>query len=138
MDTRKFATGLYLKAADVQDGMIKQNINVSESDGKFGPKLNIWFLDGNRLSLSGTNVRELHRAYGTDSDSWLDKNVRLAVKDYVNNDGKPGKMIVLTAIDPEVPREERPRLTTSIPQEKPPPKTTNGSPRPDMDDEIPF
>ena len=40
MDTRKFATGLYLKAADVQDGIIKQNINVSESDGKFGPKLN--------------------------------------------------------------------------------------------------
>ena len=66
MDTRKFATGLYLKAADVQDGMIKQIINVSESDGKFGPKLDIWFLDGNRLSLSGTNVGELHRAYGTE------------------------------------------------------------------------
>jgi hypothetical protein len=144
VDVRKYAAGAYLKPTDIEGAVIKRIINVEETDGKFGPKLDAWFEDGSRLSLSGKNVGELMRVYGTDSDSWLDKNVELTVKEYEDRDGKPGKMILLTAIDPEVPREERPKLTaTSPPREKPPPKTAppktvNGNTRADMDDEIPF
>lgn len=135
VDARKFSSGKYLKAAD--DGaVIKRIINAAQND-RYG-RLDVWFEDGTRLSLSGRNNDELIRAYSWQTDLWLDKRVQLTVEDYVNNDGKPGKMIVLAAADPEVPREERPKPTTSVLQEKPPPKTGNGSPRPDMDDEIPF
>ena len=48
-------------------------------------------------------------------------------------------MIVLTATDPEVPREQRPKLTTlTPPPREPPPPKRNGRTRDDMDDEIPF
>jgi hypothetical protein len=139
VDVRKYAAGAYLKPADVEGTLIKRIINVEETEGKFGAKLDAWFEDGSRLSLSGKNVGELMRAYGTDSDSWLDKSVQLTVGDYEDRDGKPGKMILLAAIDPEVPRDQRPKLTAiSTPQEVPPAKAVNGSTRADMDDEIPF
>ena len=139
MDTRKYLiAGSYLKAADVVDGTIKQIINVQEND-RYG-KLDLWFLDGSRLGLSNQkNLGELHRAYGTDSDSWLGKNVRLTVKPYVDNNGNPGKTIELTAVDPEIPLDQRPKLTTlSPPQEKPAPKPKNGGKHDDMDDKIPW
>jgi hypothetical protein len=56
--------------------VIKWIINVEDTEGKFGPKLDAWFEDGSRLSLSGKNVGELMRMYGTNSDLWLDKNVQ--------------------------------------------------------------
>ena len=140
VDLRKYAAGAYLKPADVEASVIKRIINVEETEGKFGPKLDAWFEDGSRLSLSGKNVGELMRMYGTNSDLWLDKNVQLTVGEYETRDGNIGKMILLAAIDPEVPREQRPKLTTVTPppREPPPPKTVNGSTRADMDDEIPF
>ena len=145
IDTRKYGVGAYLKAADIDGTVVKRIINVTENEGKFGPQLDLWFEDGTRISLfpGSKNVRELQRAYGMESDLWLDKAVGLAAEDYVNNDGNPAKRFVLTAVDPEVPREERPKLTTSVPQEKPrpkeepPPKKANGNKRSDMDDEIP-
>jgi hypothetical protein len=139
VDVRKYAAGAYLKPDNVNGTVTKRIINVAETEGKFGPKLDAWFEDGSRLSLSGTNVGELMRVYGTESDSWLDKSVQLTVKDYEDRDGKPGKMILLSAIDPEVPRDQRPKLTAVTPPPKETsPKTANGSTRADMDDEIPF
>ena len=139
--------GAYLKAADIDGAVIKRIINVTENtEGKYGPKLDVWFEDGFRLSLSATNVRELQRAYSMDSDLWLDKAVKLTTKEYTNNEGNSALTIVLTAIDSEVPRDQRPKLTTISPprnpppkEELPPPKTGNGGhARRDMDDEIPF
>jgi hypothetical protein len=143
VDVRKYAAGAYLKPADVEEAggsMTRQIINAEETEGKFGPKLDLWFLDGTKLSLSGKNVGELMRVYGTDSDNWLEKIVELHVEEFENRNGNAGKMIVLTATDPEVPREQRPKLVaTSRPREMPPPKkAVNGSTRDDMDDEIPF
>ena len=142
VDARKYAAGAYLKPADVEEAggaMTRQIINAEETEGKFGPKLDLWFLDGTKLSLSGKNVGELMRVYGTDSDDWLEKTVELHVEEFENRDGNTGKMIVLTATDPEVPREQRPRLTTlTPPPREPAPPKRNGSTRDDMDDEIPF
>ena len=142
VDVRKYAAGAYLKPADVEEAggtMTRQIINAEETEGKFGPKLDLWFLDGTKLSLSGKNVGELMRVYGTDSDDWLEKTVELHVEEFENRNGNTGKMIVLTATDPEVPREQRPKLTTlTPPPREPPPPKRNGSTRDDMDDEIPF
>jgi hypothetical protein len=141
VDVRKYAAGAYLKAADVEEAggtMTRQIINAEETEGKFGPKLDLWFLDGTKLSLSGKNVGELMRVYGTDSDDWLEKTVELHVEEFENRDGNTGKMIALTATDPEVPREQRPKLTTLTPPPREPPPKRNGRTRDDMDDEIPF
>ena len=141
VDVRKYAAGAYLKPADVEGAVTKRIINVEETEGKFGPKLDAWFEDGSRLSLSGKNVGELMRTYGTDSDLWLDKNVELTVGDYEDRAGNPGKMILLAAIDPEVPREQRPKLTATSPsREKPPAEKSGGGGKrsDDMDDQIPF
>ena len=85
VDVRKYAAGAYLKPADVEASVIKRIINVKETEGKFGPKLDAWFEDGSRLSLSGENVGELMRMYGTNSDLWLDKNVQLTVRGIRNS-----------------------------------------------------
>ena len=71
----------------MEASVIKRIINVEETEGKFGPKLDAWFEDGSRLSLSGKNVGELMRMYGTNSDLWLDKNVQLTVGEYETRDG---------------------------------------------------
>jgi hypothetical protein len=56
------------------------------------------------------------------------------VGEYETRDGNIGKMILLVAIDPEVPREQRPKLTTvTPPPREPPPPKRNGSTRDDMD-----
>lgn len=140
VDARKFATGQYIRAADISGTVVKRIVNVAESDGKFGPKLDVWFEDSARMSLSGRNTGELMRCYGVETDLWLDKQVQLTVEDYEDRDGKPGKMIILTPIDPEVPHDQRPKLTVMSPPQEPlpPPKKGNGNTRGDMDDEIPF
>src|SRR5271167_4928285 len=123
MDTRKYAAGQYLKPADVEaEGtMCKRIVNVAEVDGKFGPKLDVWFDDSTRISLSGKTLGELHRAYGTDSDDWLDKHVELSVGEYLNRDGNTAKMILLAAVDPDIPLQDRPKLTASVEPAKPTP-----------------
>ena len=141
VDVRKYAAGTYLKPADVEEAggtMTKQIINAEESEGKFGAKLDLWFLDGSKISLSGKNVGELMRVYGTDSDDWLEKTVELHVKEYEDRDGKAGKMIVLTAIDDPIPPEQRTPITSSVEPATKPKPAPKESPKREMDDEIPF
>jgi hypothetical protein len=144
VDVRKYASGAYLKPADLDgDGPVeKRIINVAETEGKFGPKLDLWFDDGARLSLSGKNVGELMRAYGTDSDLWLDRNVELHVEEFEDRAGETKQMIVLVGIDPVVPPAERPKLTPLPPKPKedktPAAKPVSSNQRADRDDEIPF
>jgi hypothetical protein len=137
VDVRKYAAGMYLKPADLEGRVIKRIINVTETEGKYGPKLDLWFEDGSRLSLSGKNVGELMRVYGTDSDLWLNKNIELSVGQFENRDGNTGQMILVAGIDAEVPQHERPKLA---PISTPPKPTSSksGNTRADMDDEIPF
>ena len=82
VDVRKYAAGGYCRSPPTwkKGTVIKRIINVEETDGKFGPKLDAWFEDGkkSRLSLSGKNVGELMRVYGTRTSEFIvDKNVQL-------------------------------------------------------------
>jgi len=116
MDMSKYMGNVFLKVDDVKaSGPIQVRIT-DISEGRFG-KPDLTFHDRTQLSLNVTNVRVLVRAYGMDSDDWLDKEVELEVGE-IQYQGKPQDIILLKPISPPI-------------ENKAPPK-------PDLDDEIPF
>ena len=116
MDMAKYFGCVFLKVEDIRvSGPIRVRIT-DVSEGQFG-KPDLTFHDRTQLSLNVTNVRVLVRAYGMDSDDWLDKEVELEVGE-IQYQGKPQDIILLKPISPPI-------------ENKAPPK-------PDLDDEIPF
>lgn len=81
-------------------------------------KPDLTFDDNTRLSVNTTNVRTLARAYGVESDDWIDKQVELVIGE-IKYDGKMNEAILVKPISPPI-------------ENKAPPK------KPDFDDEIPF
>jgi hypothetical protein len=75
MDMRKFSGEHFVKVADVKDGPIQGQIAVVK-EGKYD-KANIVLESGDVLSLNATNSQTLMRAYGTDSDYWIGKQIEL-------------------------------------------------------------
>ena len=101
-------------------------------EGKFD-KPDLVFDDGTRLTLNVTNTRILARAYGTDSASWIDKEIELNVGE-TKYQGKPQELILIKPISPPVDKK-------ALPSAPPAPATKAAlaeSQRGDMDDEIPF
>ena len=116
MHMGKYLGSVFLKVEGMRaSGPIRVRIT-GVSEGRFG-KPDLTFHDRTQLSLNVTNVRVLVRAYGMDSDDWLDKEVELEVGE-IQYQGKPQDIILLKPISPPI-------------ENKAPPK-------PDLDDEIPF
>jgi hypothetical protein len=116
MDMRKYIWNVFLKVDDVKaSGPIRVRIT-HVSEGRFG-KPDLTFHDRTQLSLNATNGRVLARAYGMNSDDWLDKEIELKVGD-IQYEGKHQEIILLKPISPPI-------------KHKPPPK-------PDFDDVTPF
>jgi hypothetical protein len=103
----------------VKGGPIRARI-VRVDLGKYN-KPDIVFDDGNILSGNATNVRTLCRAYGSESEGWLDKEIELTVGE-IEFKGEMQAAIIVNPISP-----------SSKPKAKAKAKAGGG-----MDDEVPF
>jgi|SRR5262249_6693852 len=121
MDMSKYVGGLFLKVEDIKaNGPVRVRI-ADVREGKF-EKPDLTFDDGTRLSVNATNGRALARAYGFESDDWVDKEVELVVGE-LEYQGKAQEAILIKPITPPL-------------EKKTPPKHNNSGD--DMSDEIPF
>jgi hypothetical protein len=128
VDMSKYAGGTFLKVADLKDqGPFKAKIIDIEIGEKFG-KPNMTLSEGSILSLNATNVGTLIRAYGSDSDDWLNKEIEL----YVGECEYKDKMVDTILIKPISPSPETKKVVNKSAMKKKP-----GS-GPGMDDAIPF
>lgn len=76
MDMRKFSgSGTFVKCADVRSGPLQEKI-AGVVIGKFD-KPDVIFQSGAKLSVNATNNRTLVRAFGVDSEDWIDQVVEL-------------------------------------------------------------
>jgi len=118
MDVSKYVSSVFLKVGDIKANGPTQVKIIDVVEGRYG-KLDLHFDDGTCLSCNATNGRALAKAYGFNSDDWIDKDVELVVGEIMYQ-GKPQEAILVKPISP--PSENK----------KPP---TRGD---DMDDEIPY
>jgi hypothetical protein len=75
MDMKKHAGGRFIKLADVRDGALCMQI-AAVNEGQY-EKPDVVFETGETLSLNATNTRTLMRAYGSESDAWIGKEIEL-------------------------------------------------------------
>ena len=101
MDMSEYAGSRFLKVQDVKGGAIRARI-IKVDVGKY-EKPNIHFDDATILSGNATNVRTLCRAYGNDSDGWLDKEIELTLGT-IEYQGEDQEAIVVNPISPPEPK----------------------------------
>jgi hypothetical protein len=107
MDISKYIGGLFLKVVDIKtNGPVRVKI-VDVSEGRYD-KPDLTFDDGTRLSCNATNGRTLARAYGFDSDDWIDKEVELVVGE-IQYQGKPQEAILINPISPPIENKAPPK-----------------------------
>jgi len=117
MDVSKYVGSVFLKVEDIKASGPQQVTIVDVRQGQYG-KPDLMFDDGTRLGCNVTNGRALAKAYGFDSDDWVDKEVELVVGE-IEYQGKPQESILVKPISPPV-------------ENKAPPK------RDEPNDEVPF
>jgi hypothetical protein len=77
---RKYASTEYLKAATLGDEeRIKTIAGVIDASASSYDKPTLIFKSGARMSLNKTNTGELCRVFGEDSESWIEKTVKIYV-----------------------------------------------------------
>jgi hypothetical protein len=101
---RKFAGESFIRVDDVHAGPLPERI-VGVRDGKFD-RPDVIFESGEILSLNTTNTRTLMKAYGPDSNSWVDKDVELTLGS-VEYQGKQQESVVVKPISPPIDRADR-------------------------------
>jgi hypothetical protein len=106
MDMSKFSGAAFLKVGDVKvNGPIRVVIADIEL-GKYG-KPDVSFNDGTKLSLNATNNKILCRAYGTESDGWIGKEIELTVGE-IEYQGKPQEAIIVQTVSPPIETKAMP------------------------------
>ena len=107
MHMSKYLGSVFLKVGGIRaSGPIRVRIT-DVSEGQFG-KPDLTFHDRTQLSLNVTNVRVLVRAYGMDSDDWLDKEVELEVGE-IRYRGQPQEAILIKPISPPIENKAPPK-----------------------------
>jgi hypothetical protein len=125
MDMTKYSGPRFVKPDDVRDDPIEGRI-AGVKEGKFG-KPDLFLDSGQVLSLNSTNNRILMKAYGTNSDLWIAKMIRMLLGE-IEYQGSPHESVVVEPISPPIKKKETKETdSTSAPK-----------PVPDMDDEIPL
>ena len=125
MDVSKWIGEPFLKPEDIGATSIALTI-VDIAEGKW-EKLDLTFNDGSKLSLNKTNGQAIARAWGRESDNWIDKKVELSVG-LTTYDGEQRESILLKPITPATPASALKPVKL--------PKQTRQSDQ--LDDNIPF
>jgi len=131
MDMREFGTG-FIKPDDVRDGpRLEKIIHIYRSE-KYGcPVLELE--SGDQFSLNATNNRILCKAWGFESDDWLQLELELALghyKDWRSDPPEEKETVMVRAISPRKSSADN-GGAKAVPAPRP-------RPRDDMSDEIPF
>ena len=108
LNMKKYSGESFLKVADVRDGPLDLQIAVIR-EGKF-EKPDLVFETGDILSLNATNTKILMRAFGSDSDGWIGKQVELYLGE-IEYQGHMQEAVLVRPISPPV----KPADTEEIP-----------------------
>jgi hypothetical protein len=99
MDMKKYGGERFLKVNDVRDGPIQGQIAVVK-EGKWD-KPNVVLESGDVLSLNGTNIKTLTRAYGAESDYWIGKQIELFLG-VIQFQGSDREAVLVRPISPPI------------------------------------
>jgi hypothetical protein len=131
MDMRKYSGPRFIKVDDVRDAPIEGQI-AGIKEGKF-EKPDLFLETGAVLSLNATNNRVLMNAYGTESDRWIGKAIRLFLGE-IEYQGADHEAVLIEPISPPVKKKEKKETEdTKATDPKKPPSSSD-----EMSDEIPF
>jgi hypothetical protein len=117
MDMRKFSSGRFYRLDDVRDGPVTEVIATVKL-GKWD-RPDLAFESGSLLSVNSTNNAVLVRAYGANSDDWIEKEIEL-FQGEIEYQGKPQDAVLVRPISPPLKPADRKK------------------PHDDMDDELPY
>lgn len=132
MDMRKYSAGP-IKPDDVRNGSRVEKIVSFGMDDKYGrPVLEL--ASGDTFSVNVTNAKILNKAWGFESNGWLDQELELSLGHYTDWETKEEKeTVTVTAISPRKPEAQNGGAaapsTVIVP---------GRSLRDELDDEIPF
>jgi hypothetical protein len=117
-DMSRYASSSFIKPEDLADGP-ERKVITEIGEGRFDKPV-ATFEDGTKLSLNGTNVSTLIRAFGKNAEDWISQPIELyaGTLRYNNNDNPT---VLVRALNP-IPAAAR------TPPKSPPP----------FDDEITF
>jgi hypothetical protein len=123
MDASKFAGSGFIDLSDVKDARFRGEV-AGVQQGNYD-KLVLVFTNGLRFSLNVTNITEMIKAFGSETDDWIGERVEL----YAGEAPYQKKMVPSVRLTP---------LMREAGEKKPPkPKAAPGKSG-DMDDTIPF
>jgi hypothetical protein len=102
MDMRSYMGTTFIKPKDVPTPRQDQIVDISI--GNYDKPV-ATLKGGGKLSLNATNCSVLGRAYGPDSDDWVDKTIELYVGQ-VEFKGEMQDSVLVRPISPPVPQEQ--------------------------------
>jgi hypothetical protein len=111
MDIRKFLGERFIKITDVREASLRMQM-AAINEGKY-EKPNVVFETGETLSLNATNARTLVRAYGPDSDSWIGKEIELALG-MIEFQNRPQEAVVVKPISPPIAAAEKTQAAANM------------------------
>ena len=131
MDMSKYSGTVFIKIDDVREKPLQLRI-AGVLVGKYD-KPDLVFETGERFSVNATNNRVLVRAFGADSEDWIDRTVEL----YEGTGEFNGEIKPMVCVRPITQPEHS--FGADTPPKKPadkPPKAK--AKKNDMDDDVPF
>jgi hypothetical protein len=126
MDTRKYGS-IFIKPDDVRDGPRQERIIAVLENTKYDC-LQLELESGDQFSLNMGNTRALQKAYGFESNNWLDAVIELSLGHYKDWGTDTEKETVV--LRPVSPRKSSPDNGGT--------KAPRPSARDELNDEIPF
>jgi hypothetical protein len=121
MDMSKYAGSSFIKVDDLVGGPV-QKVIASIEEGRYEKPV-VTFEDGSKLSLNGTNVGTLIRAFGKNAEDWIGQRIEIYAGTLRYN-GNDNPAVLVRALD------VLPTAARTPPKPQPP--------RDDLDDAIPF
>jgi hypothetical protein len=132
MDTRKYGS-VFLKPDDVRDGPRQERIIAVLESQKYSC-LQLELESGDQFSLNTGNTRALQKAYGVESDDWLNHVIELSLghyKDWKTDPPEEKETVVLRPISVRQPSSDNGGSKALQPMPRP-------SVRDELSDDIPF
>jgi hypothetical protein len=121
MDMSRYASSSFIKVDDLADGP-EQKVITEVGEGRYEKPV-ATFDDGSKLSLNGTNVGTLIRAFGKNDQDWIGQRIELYTGTLRYN-GNDNPAVLVRTLNP------LPAAARTPPKPQPL--------RDDMDDEVPF
>lgn len=115
MDVGKFMQGAFLRAADLDEGDVVTTVTGSTTkDFDDGERI-IMATEFGSVVLNKTNLKRIAGAYGSDTERWVGRSVKLC-KEETNF---AGKQVPCIRVYPDIPKETRPLRDTRKPETRP-------------------